>query len=64
VKVGDLVIRVHRSITLPHKKGIILSIRQVGGQTYYKIAWFFTDIVSNRWTDREFCPYRFFLNKL
>ena len=60
MKVGDLVVRRARflkGITLSHEKGIILSISQVGGQAYYKIAWFSTDIVSNRWTDREFCLF-------
>ena len=46
---GDLIIK--------SMKGVILGIRQVGGATYYKIAWFGVDRVSDKWQVGEFCLF-------
>ena len=57
MKVGDLVVRNMGGLILKSMKGVILGIRQVGGMTYYKIAWFGVDIVSDKWGDQEFCLF-------
>jgi len=57
VKVGDLVVRNMGDLILKSMKGVILGIRQVGGRTYYKIAWFGVDRVSDRWQQEEFCLF-------
>lgn len=54
MKVGDLVQKTHlNGDPLPYK-GIILSIHK-GQSTFYKIKWFYSDIISDRWTELEFC---------
>jgi len=58
VEVGDLVVRNMNGLILKSMKGVILSIRQVGGATYYKIAWFGQDGISDNWTDKEFCLFQ------
>ena len=57
MQVGDLVVRNMGGLILKSMKGVILGIRQVGGATYYKIAWFNVDLVSDKWTDKEFCLF-------
>ena len=57
MKVGDLVVRNMGDLILKSMKGVILDIRQVGGATYYKIAWFGVDRVSDKWQDGEFCLF-------
>lgn len=54
MKVGDLVQKTCMFFgdPLPYK-GIILSIQQ-GETTYYRIKWFCSDIISDRWTELEF----------
>ena len=60
MKVGDLVQKTHlNGDPLPYK-GIILSIHKgqstfMGQSTFYKIKWFYSDIISDRWTELEFC---------
>ena len=40
MKVGDLVVRnMGRRIVFHDMKGIVLDIRQVDNETYYKVAW-------------------------
>ena len=62
MKVGDLVVRNMGDMALKHVKGVILTIRQVDGATYYKIAWFGQHpsrrIISDRWTSKEFCLFQ------
>ena len=54
MKVGDLVQKTHLGgVDLLPYRGIILSIHQ-GEPTYYKIKWFCSDIISDRWTELEF----------
>ena len=55
--VGDLVVRNMGDMIIKSMKGVILGIRQVGGTTYYKIAWFDVDRVSDKWQDGEFCLF-------
>ena len=57
MKVGDLVVRNMDGLILKSMKGVILGIRQVDGATYYKIAWFGVDTVSDKWGDQEFCLF-------
>ena len=57
MKVGDLVVRNMGGLILKSMKGVILSIRQVSGATYYKIAWFDVDMISDQWQDGEFCLF-------
>ena len=57
MKVGDLVVRNMGDVIIKSMKGVILGIRQVGGATYYKIAWFDVDMVSDQWQDGEFCLF-------
>ena len=57
MKVGDLVVRNMGDVIIKSMKGVILGIRQVGGATYYKIAWFGVDMVSDKWQDEEFCLF-------
>ena len=58
MKVGDLVVRNMGGLILKSMKGVILGIRQVDGATYYKIAWFGVDTVSDKWGDQEFCLFK------
>ena len=57
MKVGDLVVRNMDDVIIKSMKGVILGIRQVGGATYYKIAWFDVDMISDQWQDGEFCLF-------
>lgn len=64
MKVGDLVVRNMRGLILKDMKGVILSIRQgekdqnEKGETYYKIAWFGIDEISDMWQTHEFCLFQ------
>jgi len=54
MKVGDLVVRKMGCSIIGDMKGIILDIWLFGGATYYKIAWFKNNRVSDKWQDSEF----------
>lgn len=57
MKVGDLVVRKIGCSIIGDMKGIILDIRPIEGATYYKIAWFNNNVLSDKWQDSEFVPY-------